>query len=102
MRKPTVDLPWAVCKLAFDYEGSDIDRVWAELGAYAEKRLPEHWHLRETDGTGARSWVVVFEVDVIPTIADGEKVKALLSQIAKGEKASRHSLIRRYTCENLQ
>lgn len=66
------EFPWGDCKVVFDIE--DDDSLWED---HPHIDWPRGWSLCETDGTGARL-VAVFRVEVLPTIADGQRVLDLL------------------------
>lgn len=47
--------------------------------------LPIGWTLTETDCSGARNPIAIFDVEGVPTIADGIKVQSLIDALAKGD-----------------
>jgi hypothetical protein len=73
-----MEFPWGDCKVAFDSESDDHDKIFNFFG-YENKYLPKGWELNEIDGTGART-VIIFRVNELLTIEDGNKVLALLTE----------------------
>lgn len=74
-----VDAPWDDCKVAF---GVKVLRPWFDLleKPNYKARLPEGWTLAECDGAGAR-WVLLFRVEGVPMVRDGQAVRALLDEL---------------------
>lgn len=72
-------LSWDDLKVAFGCENPE--RLWRSQEA-DKLSLPAGWELCETDCAGARC-VAVFRVEVLPTVADGYKVKAQLRRWAR-------------------
>ncbi|MEE9581111.1 MAG: hypothetical protein V3V74_07345 [Nitrosomonadaceae bacterium] len=78
---PVPSLPWFQSKLAFELS-PEADKViwdkWKEgLG------LPKGWDLAATDISGASGHIAIFDVEGMPSIEDGEKVKAILEGLGK-------------------
>jgi len=69
------NFPWDDCKIAFNID--DPDTVWQLFNGTPCLLLPMGWELVETDSSGARA-VAIFRVMGLPTVTDGEKVKAIL------------------------
>ncbi|WP_375292110.1 hypothetical protein [Sphingomonas melonis] len=65
-------LPWGDLKVAFGIDNPE--RMWRAKEA-GKLELPEGWSMVETDCSGARC-VVVFRVEVLPTVEDGRAAKA--------------------------
>ena len=80
-----METPWAEMKIAFDYSGQEIENVWKYL-EYPVKGyvLPKKFKLSETDNSSTRA-TAIFDVEGIPTIRNGNKVKAILDKIAATE-----------------
>ncbi len=76
--------PWDDLKVCFSID-SGVERLWRanERGAIA---WPTGWELNETDISGAAGYVAIFRVTVLPTAADGFKVKALLRNWARDRR----------------
>lgn len=82
--------PWDDCKVAFGIEDDrpfDNRKLFARAGRCGPHGvrkspcpLPGGWTLDQVDGAGAR-WVVVFRVDGVPSVEDGERVAAWLRKI---------------------
>ncbi len=68
-------LPWDDMKVAFGFDGNE-QRLCAAHDR-GDLPLPAGWTLAETDCAGARM-VVVFRVEIVPTIADAYAVKRQL------------------------
>ncbi len=81
----TQALPWTDCKVAFDLDNEEALFHASDAGTL---KLPAGWSLDGTDGSGARR-VVLFRIDVLPTIADGEAVAAILAEINKPAPVAR-------------
>lgn len=71
---------WDCCRIAFHTNIIDMDRVWKRLRA-GLFQFPPGWTLTGTDCSGARSTVVIFDVDIFPTQADARAVRRELSKI---------------------
>lgn len=71
--------PWDDCKIAFGVEGKERIWRWSETAAY-KRDMPANWALCETDCSGARC-VAIFRVEGIPTVADGQRVAALVKRV---------------------
>lgn len=71
--------PWWGCKVGFGIDNPDR---WER--AYDRKafELPAGWEWSETDGAGAR-WVIVFDVQGVPTIEDGRAVAATIRRFGR-------------------
>jgi hypothetical protein len=72
-------LPWSDLKVCYGI--NNPDRFWRAYDRGALD-LPKGWSLNETDGTGARC-VVLFRVEVLPTIEDGRKVAAIIRRFGR-------------------
>lgn len=76
-----METPWMQCKVGFMVDCSD-EAVWLWLDRNPIG-FPMAWELIETDNSGART-VAVFDVDGVPSIEDGKKVKAILDSLSEG------------------
>ena len=70
--------PWDDCKVAFSIDNADAFDQWWDDPKHAED-LPHGWSVVEIDSSGAR-YVVVFQIEGMPTKADGQKVKKFLNR----------------------
>lgn len=70
------NLPWSNCKIAFDIDDED---VWSHLD---EDKLPEGWEASESYSSPI-ACMLIFDVDVLPTVEDARKVKSLLRSATK-------------------
>ncbi|OXR48133.1 hypothetical protein PuT2_14005 [Pusillimonas sp. T2] len=75
------DAPWDDLKVAF---GCDDDEALWKAVESEKIHFPKGWKLIETDGSGARV-VAIFRVDRIPTVADGESVRAAIDHARRVE-----------------
>lgn len=72
-----LELPWSDCKVAYGIDDEDA----LEVLYYNESNLlPEGWEYNETDCSGARC-VVVFRVNCLLTIKDGEATMNVLKEL---------------------
>lgn len=77
------EMPWGDLKVAFDLDNDEA--LWAAHDAKS-LTLPDGWRLVETDCSGARC-VAIFRVEgVLPTVIDGEEVRAAIQKATHKEQ----------------
>ncbi len=76
---------WDCCRIAFHTGITDPDQFWRrkDKGLF---RFPPGWELTETDISGARYTVVIFDVDVLPTADDAKIVRRELAKLRNPRK----------------
>lgn len=72
------DLPWSDLRVCFGVDSDDKAwRTFSSIDGRHPDLLPAGWELKETDAAGARC-VAIFQVTGMPTIEDGQMVRALI------------------------
>lgn len=76
---------WDCCKVAFHTNIIDPERIWKRLKD-GKFNFPPHWQLSETECSGARSVIVIFDVDGFPVQDDAKAVKRELAKIREPKR----------------
>lgn len=80
MKNVATNPVWDCCRIAFHTSIIDPKRVWTRLDRGLIS-LPGGWTMTETDCSGARSVIVVFDVEGFPTQEDAKEVRRQLAKI---------------------
>lgn len=75
-------LPWLECLITLECDEDCIEAIWTSLFPHVEGILPVGWKLQETDLHGNAT----FDVTVLPTKADANRVARILRDIEAVEK----------------
>jgi len=68
--------PWDDCKVAFEVDNPEIyDKI-----CYGHPGFPKGWEPIELNGEGT-NWFIIFRVEGMPTMADGNITKMLLDSL---------------------